>query len=201
MNEKEIERAVRRMSCEILERGGKDNLAVIGIYNRGAYLAHRIVREIKQKESRDVEIGFLDITLYRDDLSDISPQPIVKKTDINFDVSGKRIILVDDVLFTGRTVRAALDAIIDFGRPEKIELAVLIDRGHRELPIRPDYVGKNIPTSLSERVEVKLKEVDGLDEVKIYGLQAASHRLKKKNNETMEEKGFIRFRGFKQARD
>jgi len=180
MNKKEIERAVRRISCEILEKGvaqsggiknHKDNLAVIGIYNRGAYLARRIVKEIKQRIHRDVEIGFLDITLYRDDLSDISPQPIVKKTEINFDVRGKRIILVDDVLFTGRTVRAALDAIIDFGRPEKIELAVLIDRGHRELPIRPDYVGKNIPTSLSETVEVKLKEVDGVDEVKIYRLK------------------------------
>ncbi len=168
MDEKEIERAIRRMSCEILEKNRKDNLSIIGIYNRGAYLARRIAKEIEQKIHRDVEIGFLDITLYRDDLSDISPQPIVKKTEINFDVSGKRIILVDDVLFTGRTVRAALDAIIDFGRPEKIELAVLIDRGHRELPIRPDYVGKNIPTSLSETVEVKLKEVDGVDEVGVH---------------------------------
>jgi len=192
MNKKEIERAVRRISCEILEKGltqsggiknHKDNLAVIGIYNRGAYLARRIVKEIKQRIHRDVEIGFLDITLYRDDLSDISPQPIVKKTEINFDVHGKRIILVDDVLFTGRTVRAALDAVIDFGRPEKIELAVLIDRGHRELPIRPDYVGKNIPTSLSETVEVRLEEVDGIDEVGVYKLQATGCKPQAKKEE------------------
>lgn len=168
MDEQEVKRVIKRISCEILEKDCKARLSIIGIHNRGAYLARRIAEEIRQKENRDVEIGFLDITLYRDDLSDISPQPVVKKTEINFDVSGRRIILVDDVLFTGRTVRAALDAIIDFGRPEKIELAVLIDRGHRELPIRPDYVGKNIPTSLSETVEVKLKEVDGMDEVRIY---------------------------------
>ncbi|MCK4858935.1 MAG: bifunctional pyr operon transcriptional regulator/uracil phosphoribosyltransferase PyrR [Candidatus Omnitrophica bacterium] len=167
MDEKEIKRAIKRISCEILERNSRSKLAVIGIYNRGAYLARRIAKEIKDKNGTNVKIGFLDITLYRDDLSDISPQPIIKKTDINFDVAGKRIILVDDVLFSGRTVRAALDAIIDFGRPEKIELAILIDRGHRELPIRPDYVGKNIPTSLSETIEVKLKEVDGVDEVKL----------------------------------
>lgn len=174
MNKKEIERVIKRISCEILERGNKTHLSIIGIYNRGAYLARRIAEEIKQKENKDINLGFLDITLYRDDLSDISPQPIVKKTDINFDVAGKRIILVDDVLFSGRTVRAALDAIIDFGRPKKIELAVLIDRGHREFPIRPDYVGKNIPTSLSETVEVKLKEVDGIDEV--CKLQAIPYR-------------------------
>jgi len=168
MDEKEIKRLVKRLSCEILEKGNRLTLCLIGIYTRGAYLARRIANEIKQRDDKNIEIGFLDITLYRDDLSDIAPHPLIKKTDIKFDVSQKRIVLVDDVLFTGRTVRAALDAIIDFGRPKKIELAVLIDRGHREFPIRPDYVGRNIPTSLSETVDVKLTEVDGIDEVRVH---------------------------------
>lgn len=162
MDEQDIARALTRIAHEILERNrGSSDLVVVGIKTRGAPLAQRISTNIRKIEGREVPVGSLDITLYRDDL--FTRQPVVRKTEIPFDLTNKQIILVDDVLFTGRTIRAALEALIDFGRPDSIQLAVLIDRGHRELPIRPDFVGKNVPTSKSERVVVKLKETDGED--------------------------------------
>ncbi len=162
----QMHRTLRRLSHEIIERNKNLNeLAIVGIRTRGVYLASRIRNNIKEIEGIELPFGVLDITLYRDDLTLIAEQPQVKGTELNFDLNGKNIILVDDVLFTGRTVRCALDELIDFGRPKAIQLAVLIDRGHRELPIRADYVGKNIPTSLDEFVEVRVKEIDGEDEV------------------------------------
>ena len=164
-----IQKAIKRIAHEILEQNAERELiAIIGIKYRGAFLAERLAKEIKNINKKDVPIGALDITLYRDDLTQVSEQPIVHSTDINFNLDGKIIILVDDVLFTGRTVRCAIDQLIDFGRPKRIKLAVLIDRGHRELPIRPDYVGKNVPTSISELVELKLVESEGVDEVVVY---------------------------------
>ncbi len=161
MDKETIDRAILRITHEILEKNkGIENLCLIGIRTRGAILAARINSCIQKIEGRSAPAGILDITLYRDDLTLITHQPVVHETSINFDITDKKIILIDDVLFTGRTVRAALDAIIDFGRPANIQLAVLIDRGHRELPIRPDYVGKNIPTSLDQDVKVILKESD-----------------------------------------
>jgi pyrimidine operon attenuation protein/uracil phosphoribosyltransferase len=163
-----ISRTLMRMAHEILEKNkGTKDLCIIGIRNRGAHLAERLADCVKRIENELVPVGVLDITLYRDDLTLIAPQPVVHKTEIGFDITDKRIILVDDVLYTGRTVRSALDALVDLGRPKSIHLAVLIDRGHRELPIRADYVGKNIPTSQNETVEVRLLEVDGSDEVVI----------------------------------
>lgn len=163
-----LNRTLIRITHEILEKNkGSENLVIIGIRTRGAYLAERLVKKIAEIDKRQIPLGILDITLYRDDLTAIALQPIVHKTEIPFDISGKKVILVDDVLYTGRTIRAALDALIDFGRPQEIQLAILIDRGHRELPIRADFVGKNIPTSPQEIVEVKIKEVDGEDEVVI----------------------------------
>ena len=165
---KEMEKAIIRIAHEILERNkGCQNLAIVGIRTRGAYLAQRLSEGIKQIAELEIPVGVLDITLYRDDLTAIAQQPVVHRTQLPFDITGKRIVLVDDVLYTGRTIRAALDELIDFGRPENIQLAILIDRGHRELPIRPDYVGKNVPTSLDEMVEVRLKEEDGKEEVVI----------------------------------
>ena len=163
-----LNRTLTRITHEILEKnkGGKE-LVIIGIRNRGAYLAERLVKKIVEIDKSNVPLGILDITLYRDDLTAIASQPIVRKTEIPFDMNGKKVVLVDDVLYTGRTIRSALDALIDFGRPEEIQLAILIDRGHRELPIRADFVGKNIPTSPREIVEVRLKEVDGEDAVVI----------------------------------
>ncbi|MBI2174727.1 MAG: bifunctional pyr operon transcriptional regulator/uracil phosphoribosyltransferase PyrR [Candidatus Omnitrophica bacterium] len=163
-----IRRALVRIAHEILERN-KDSreLALVGIHSRGYFLAQRLAREIEGIEKHPVLVGALDITLYRDDLSMIAPHPIVRSTDIAFDLTHVDVILIDDVLFTGRTIRAALNAINDLGRPKTIQLAVLIDRGHRELPIRADYVGKNLPTRLSERVEVYLNERDGKEEVAI----------------------------------
>lgn len=142
-------------------------MSLVGIRTRGAYLARRIAENIHRIEDVTLPVGILDITLYRDDLTLIAPHPVVRKTEIDFDINNKHIILVDDVLYTGRTIRSALDALMDFGRPATIQLAVLVDRGHRELPIRADYVGKNIPTSKNETVEVHLEEVDGRDEVVI----------------------------------
>ena len=163
-----IQRAIMRIAHEIIERNkGGLGLCVVGIRNRGVYLARRIAACIQQIEGRDVLTGALDITLYRDDLALASGQPLVRKTEIDFDIQDKNLVLVDDVLYTGRTIRAALDALIDFGRPKSIQLAVLVDRGHRELPIRADFVGKNIPTSKKESVEVHLQESDGRDEVLI----------------------------------
>lgn len=161
-----LDRALKRVSHEVLERN-KDmhDLAIIGIRNKGAYLAQRLASCIEQIEKSKLPVGILDITLYRDDLTAIARQPIMRKTEINFSIDDKKIVVVDDVLFTGRTIRCAMDALVDFGRPKNIQLAILIDRGHRELPIRADYVGKNVPTSIKEIVEVKLVEVDGIDQV------------------------------------
>ncbi|MCB9771682.1 MAG: bifunctional pyr operon transcriptional regulator/uracil phosphoribosyltransferase PyrR [Candidatus Omnitrophica bacterium] len=154
-----------RIAHEIVEKNkGIDSLCLVGIRTRGAVLAERLSACIKAIEGKTVPVGILDITLYRDDLSMVAQQPVVHETLIDFDISDKKIILVDDVLFTGRTIRAALDALIDLGRPATIQLAVLIDRGHRELPIRADYVGKNIPTSLDENVKVVLSESDSKDD-------------------------------------
>ncbi len=165
-NEKDIFRAVARIAHEILEKNkGADKLALVGIRTRGATLAQRLAKKINEIESTSVSLGILDITLYRDDLGTSKQSPEVKKTDISFSLEGKEIVLIDDVLYTGRTIRAAIDALIDFGRPATVQLGVLIDRGHRELPIRPDYVGKNLPTSKSNQVQVHLKEDDGIDEV------------------------------------
>ncbi|MBD3380207.1 MAG: bifunctional pyr operon transcriptional regulator/uracil phosphoribosyltransferase PyrR [Candidatus Omnitrophica bacterium] len=161
-----IRRSVQRIAHEIIEKNqGLENVAIIGIKTRGAYLAERIAESMAGIEGKKIPVGALDITMYRDDLTEIAEQPVVHATEIGFDITGKKIILVDDVLFSGRTVRCALDELIDFGRPANIQLAVLIDRGHRELPIRPDYTGKNIPTSKKESVEVRLKETDGSEEV------------------------------------
>lgn len=165
-NREEIERSLKRIAHEILEknREGHD-LVLIGIKKRGTTLARRLSVYLKEVGGIEVPIGELDINLYRDDLSEISSQPILRKTEVPFAVKEKKVILVDDVLYTGRTIRAALDAIIDLGRPCSIQLAVLLDRGHRELPIRADYVGKNVPTSRGELIEVRLLEDDGMDEV------------------------------------
>ncbi|MBW2554669.1 MAG: bifunctional pyr operon transcriptional regulator/uracil phosphoribosyltransferase PyrR [Deltaproteobacteria bacterium] len=162
----EIDKSLKRIAYEILERNknGKD-LVLIGIKKRGVTLAKRLSSNIKEIGGFEIPIGALDINLYRDDLSEVASQPILRKTEVPFTVREKKVILVDDVLYTGRTIRAALDAIIDLGRPQFIQLAVLLDRGHRELPIRADYVGKNVPTSKGELVEVKLMEDDGIDEV------------------------------------
>jgi pyrimidine operon attenuation protein / uracil phosphoribosyltransferase len=164
-----IQRALVRIAHEILERNkGTEALALIGIRSRGVHLAERIRRNVGEIEGGTLPpFGVVDITLYRDDLDRGLQSPAVKGTDIPFPVDGRRILLVDDVLFTGRTVRAAMDALVDFGRPQSIQLAVLVDRGHRELPIRADYVGKNLPTSRREQVQVRLAEVDGVDEVVI----------------------------------
>lgn len=163
-----ISRSLMRIAHEILEKNkGTGDLCLVGIRNRGAHLAKRLADCIEQIEKETIPVGILDITLYRDDLTLIAPQPVVHKTEINFDITDKHIVLVDDVLYTGRTVRAAMDALIDLGRPKSIQLAVLVDRGHRELPIRADYAGKNIPTAKSETIEVRLFEVDGKDEVVI----------------------------------
>lgn len=168
LDKEDIKRAIVRISHEILEKNkGTKDLAIVGIRNRGAYLAERIAVAIKKIDAHILPVGILDITLYRDDLTTIAAHPVVGETEINFDITGRRIILVDDVLYTGRTVRCALDQLIDFGRPKNIQLAVLIDRGHRELPIRADYIGKNLPTSQREIVQVRLKEADGVDEVVI----------------------------------
>jgi pyrimidine operon attenuation protein/uracil phosphoribosyltransferase len=165
-----IQRGVWRIAHEIVEKNkGTENLALVGVRSRGEYVAGRLRRKIHDIEGVEIPLGIVDITLYRDDLDHREQQPVVQGTDIGFDVEGTRILLVDDVLFTGRTVRAAMDAIMDFGRPEKIELVVLVDRGHRELPIRADYVGKNLPTQQQERVNVRLAECDGVDEVVIDG--------------------------------
>jgi len=168
MDKETIRRTLMRLAHEILERNKDiENLCLIGIRTRGVYLAQRLKEFIYAIEKKNIPLGILDITLYRDDLTLISHQPVVHKTEIDFDITDKDIILVDDVLYTGRTVRCALDALIDFGRPKTIQLVVLIDRGHRELPIRADYVGKNIPTSKKEIVELRLEEIDKEDAVLI----------------------------------
>ena len=165
LDQNAVKKCLVRLAHEVLEKNQDiENLALIGIRNRGVYLAQRLKDHIAEINKLTVPVGILDITLYRDDLTQIGPNPVVHKTEIDFDITGKKIILIDDVLYTGRTIRAALDALSDLGRPASIQLAVLIDRGHRELPIRPDYVGKNIPTAKDELVEVRLQETDGTDE-------------------------------------
>ena len=168
MDADRIGRSLARIAHEILERNkGVDDLALIGVRSRGVPLAKRLARQIKQITGDEVPTGSLDITLYRDDLmkNAVGPQPVVRRTEIPFSIDGRKILLVDDVLYTGRTTRAALDALIDFGRPKAIQLIVLVDRGHRELPIKADYVGKNLPTALGESVQVRLQEIDDRDEV------------------------------------
>ncbi|HRZ13981.1 MAG TPA: bifunctional pyr operon transcriptional regulator/uracil phosphoribosyltransferase PyrR [Candidatus Omnitrophota bacterium] len=166
LDQETIQRSLTRIAHEIVEKNkGVGDVCIVGIRTRGVHLANRLAASIKQIESREISVGILDITLYRDDLTLIAYQPVVHKTEIGFDITDKNVILVDDVLYSGRTIRAALDALIDLGRPKTIQLAVLIDRGHRELPIRPDYVGKNIPTAKQEMIEVRLLEIDGKDEV------------------------------------
>jgi pyrimidine operon attenuation protein/uracil phosphoribosyltransferase len=170
MDAERMARTVVRIAHEIVERNrGIEELALVGIRTRGVPIARRIAREIGEINGHQLPTGALDITLYRDDLMRhaVGPQPLVRRTEIPFSIDDKRILLVDDVLYTGRTIRAALDALIDFGRPKAIQLVVLVDRGHRELPIKADYVGKNLPTSLSQSVQVHLSEVDGRDEVEI----------------------------------
>jgi pyrimidine operon attenuation protein/uracil phosphoribosyltransferase len=172
MDADRMARTLTRIAHEILERSrGVDELALIGIRTRGVPLARRLARIIHDVSQHDVPTGALDITLYRDDLMrhTLDAQPIVRRTEIPFSIDDKRILLVDDVLFTGRTIRAALDALVEFGRPRSIQLVVLVDRGHRELPIKADYVGRNVPTSPSQSVQVRLVEIDGVDEVEVAG--------------------------------
>jgi len=166
MDEATIDRTLTRIAHEILEKHkGTEGLVLVGIRSRGVPLARRLAEKILKIEGAEVPVGILDINLYRDDLTTISDHPILRKTEIPFSVDGAKVVLVDDVLFTGRTIRAAMDGIIDLGRPRQIQLAVLVDRGHRELPIRADYVGKNVSTSLDEMVKVSLREEDGTDSV------------------------------------
>ncbi len=170
MDAEAIARAVTRMAHEVLESNkGADNLGIVGIATRGAVLAERLADKIREIEGAEVPVGMLDISFYRDDLG-MRRNPEVHRTEIPFDVQGRDIVLVDDVLFTGRTIRSAMDAIMDYGRPDSIQLAVLVDRGHRELPIRADYVGKNVPSSRRERVTVRMTSPDGIDAVEILEL-------------------------------
>ena len=163
-----IDRSLTRIAYEILEKNkGIEELVLVGIQTGGVFLAQRLCRKITEIEGMEIPLGILDITLYRDDLQTSRPKPRLGKTDVPFSLNGKKVVLVDDVLFTGRTIRAAMDALIDFGRPKSIQLTVLIDRGHRELPIRADFVGKNLPSSLTEAVSVALREKNGRDEVVI----------------------------------
>ncbi len=175
MTADEIRRATIRLSHEIVEKqAGTDGLLLIGIQRRGVPLARRIADAIAENEGAIVPVGALDITFYRDDLSLVAQQPIVKGTELPSGIDGRTVVLVDDVLYTGRTIRAAMDALVDFGRPQAIRLAVLVDRGHRELPIRADHVGKNVPTSREELVKVHLEETDGEDAVEIERLASAA---------------------------
>ena len=166
----DLQRTLRRIAHEIAEKNPEpESLAVVGIHTRGALLARRLHAQLAELTGSELPIGDLDISFYRDDVGAKSPaaQPVVHASHIEFDLSGKTVVLIDDVLFTGRTVRAAIEAIFDYGRPARVQLAVLADRGHRELPIRPDYVGKNLPTAREERVNVRVEELDGVDEVTI----------------------------------
>lgn len=169
LDEKAIKRTLTRIAHEIIEKNkGVDDIVLVGIQRRGVPIAQRIAKLIEEFEDAAVKVGSVDITLYRDDLTELSEQPVVNNNSLDIDVRNNKIILVDDVLYTGRTARAAMEAIIKHGRPANVQLAVLIDRGHRELPIRADYVGKNIPTSKKELIAVKVSEIDDEDSVKIY---------------------------------
>ncbi|HSH36175.1 bifunctional pyr operon transcriptional regulator/uracil phosphoribosyltransferase PyrR [Schnuerera sp.] len=168
LDEKAIQRATTRIANEIIERNkGIEDIILVGIKTRGVPFAERLAKKIEEIEEEKIEVLTLDITLYRDDLTERYSEPVVRDKKLNYNINDKTIVLVDDVIFTGRTVRAALDALVDIGRPRKVQLAVLVDRGHRELPIRADYVGKNLPTARSEVVNVYLNEIDGLDKVVI----------------------------------
>ncbi len=173
MDGTQIDRALSRIAHEIVERNGPDNVAIVGIRTRGVPLARTLVEKIKEFEGVEVPFGSVDVTLYRDDLSQIAANPVVQETELGFELEGYDLVLVDDVLFTGRTVRAAMDVLMDFGRPRTIQLAVLVDRGHRELPIRADFVGKNVPTSKREVIKVACQEVDGEDLVTILEAEEA----------------------------
>ena len=168
-DENALNRAIVRISHQITEKNEDiESIVIIGIHTRGVPLAKRLSEEIFKIENHELKVGTLDITMHRDDIDGIINEPIINKSDIKFDITGKTVILVDDVIYTGRTVRSALDAVMEFGRPARIQLAVMIDRGHRELPIRADYVGKNVPTSRHEIIKVNFKEVDGKDSVELY---------------------------------
>jgi pyrimidine operon attenuation protein/uracil phosphoribosyltransferase len=168
LDEGEVQRALTRIAHEIAERNPQaPALALIGIHRRGAFLARRLKNLLEQLLDLEIPLGDLDIGFYRDDVSSRPDAPVVHASHVDFDVTARTVVVVDDVLYTGRTVRAAIEALFDYGRPDRVQLAVLADRGHRELPIRPDYVGKNLPTSPSERVYVRLRELDGVDEVAI----------------------------------
>jgi len=168
MDSAQMKRSLQRMAHEIIEQNrGLEKIRLVGIRSRGVPLAHQLSDYLKLISNQEVPVGVLDITLYRDDLSTISHQPVIKGSQLDFEIENAIVVLVDDVLYTGRTVRAAIDALMDFGRPRQIQLAVLIDRGHRELPIKADYVGKNVPTSKEEIIKVALSEIDGENSVKI----------------------------------
>jgi pyrimidine operon attenuation protein/uracil phosphoribosyltransferase len=170
LQEEEVKRALTRIAHEILERNPQSPVpALVGIHRRGAFLARRLHAMLEQLLDAEVPLGDLDIGFYRDDVSSRPEAPVLHASHVDFDVTGRTVVIVDDVLYTGRTVRAAIEALFDYGRPERVQLAVLADRGHRELPIRPDYVGKNLPTSRGEHVHVRVLELDGVDEVAIAG--------------------------------
>lgn len=168
MTSEDIRRSLTRIAHEIIEQNKTaEHLILVGIHTRGVPLANRLARNTRDLDNSKIPVGALDISFYRDDLSTSNPQPIVHNTDIPFDINGKTIVLIDDVLYTGRSIRAAMDALIELGRPRAIQLAILVDRGHREMPIRADYVGKNIPSARHEEIQVRLEEIDGVDEVAI----------------------------------
>jgi pyrimidine operon attenuation protein/uracil phosphoribosyltransferase len=180
MTGEDIRRTIARISHEIIEHNKvMEDLVLVGIHTRGVPLAHRLADNIERFEKARPVVGVLDFSLYRDDLASLETQPVVQHTDIPADIDGKSIVLVDDVLYTGRSIRAAMDALIDLGRPRSIQLAVLIDRGHREMPIRPDYVGKNIPSARHEDIQVRLTEVDGVDEIAIITPSGDRSQVKK----------------------
>ena len=181
MDQRKVERAITRIAHEVLERnGGPESLVIIGIITGGADLAERLAKTIEEIENVKVPVGFMDINLYRDDVNYNPDQPVIRRTEIMFEIDGKNLILVDDVLYTGRTIRAALSQIIDFGRPKSVQLAVLIDRGHRQLPIRADYVGRNIPTNFDDNVEVLFTGRSGVDEVTLSPASAKKAKPTKK---------------------